>query len=195
MARNTSRTSRPAECIARASLRTCLSPRCFGRSTRLSLRTNRTLAAVIAGDDRYRRALDEVTQAKATLDDYRDNIALQRTLGMADWGEGLKLRKDALDEARRALGEINAPKYQAFPIADYPQTEEEREAHLFPAAVEVGVRRDFFRQVFGEIGVHPRGAERRIEIRWAGSEDFIEAPLVTSPAFDVSSGIPVVEAV
>ena len=59
------------------------------------------VVATIEGDDRFERALADVEESKAALEEYRDNVDLQRTLGMAAWAEGLKPRRAGLDEARR----------------------------------------------------------------------------------------------
>src|SRR5439155_16514389 len=61
--------------------------------------------AVAEGSDRYERALAAVEKAAAALAEYRDNVELQRVLGMTDWTEGLRVRKEAYEQARRALRE------------------------------------------------------------------------------------------
>ena len=40
---------------------------------------------------------------------YRDDVATQRILGVADWTAGLKARKEAIEKARKALRELPRP--------------------------------------------------------------------------------------
>jgi DNA invertase Pin-like site-specific DNA recombinase len=56
----------------------------------------------------YQDALDVVAQAQASLAEYRDDVDLQRDLGLASWKDGLQVRKAALETARRELGRIKS---------------------------------------------------------------------------------------
>jgi len=79
------------------------------------------LAAVIEGDDRYERAREAVDAAKTELEAFRDNPKLISVLGMEGFESGLRVRKDALDAARRAASEVPPPETaQAFGTAATP---------------------------------------------------------------------------
>src|SRR5207248_69608 len=113
------------------------------------------VAAVLAGDDRYERALAAVTEAQAVLAEYRDDVELQRVLGVRDFAEGLKVRREAVETARRALREVPRPESSGLP-APPPITADGGlgEAYLH-------YRRALSRRVIAEVRVFPRAAEHR----------------------------------
>jgi DNA invertase Pin-like site-specific DNA recombinase len=64
------------------------------------------VAAVITGDTRYQDAMAEVEQMQRLHDELRDNLDAQRALGTKDWLAALKVRKEALELARRELSKV-----------------------------------------------------------------------------------------
>lgn len=63
--------------------------------------------AVLAGDDRYQRALDAVEAARAELDSYRTEIKVS-DVGAAAWKQDVAARKVGVDLARAELRSIPA---------------------------------------------------------------------------------------
>jgi hypothetical protein len=101
----------------------CTSPRCGGTSMSVSKVEPAVLdllsiaiagrapqvAAVIEGDNRYNDALMAVESAQQALADYRDSMDIQRELGTADYAAGLRIRREAVEVARRALRDLPRP--------------------------------------------------------------------------------------
>lgn len=136
------------------------------------------VAAVIEGDTRYADALIAVEDAQHGLAEYRDNIELQRVLGMRDWTEGLRTRREAVEYARRALREVPRPES----LSRQPMT---------LAEFDLDDRRRFYRRVIAEVRVFPRSASQRLTLRWQGSAE--EIPV--APVAPSSGPVPQVEAV
>jgi hypothetical protein len=63
------------------------------------------VAAVIEGSDTYERALADVEAAQEDLAEYRDNVEVQRLLGIEGFAAGLATRSDALTLARARLAD------------------------------------------------------------------------------------------
>jgi hypothetical protein len=121
------------------------------------------VAAVIEGDSRYSDALSAVESARAALSEYRDSVEIQRELGLAGFAEGLRVRREAVEEARRALRETPRPEA----LSDRPMTLTE---------ADLDSRRRFYQRAIAEVLVHPRGSQRRITLRWAGSDEPLAVP-------------------
>jgi DNA invertase Pin-like site-specific DNA recombinase len=121
------------------------------------------VAAVIEGDNRYEDALAAVESAKQALADYRDDLEMQKVLGMADFGAGLRVRKEAVETARRALREVPRP----APL-------DRRKMTL--AEFDLADRRRFYARVIAEVQVFPRSNGERLFLRWHGAEDAIPVP-------------------
>lgn len=117
------------------------------------------VAAALADDDRYERALTEVERAREALAEYRDDVELQQVLGVRDFAAGLRVRREAVEAARRALRETPRPE----PIPDA-----ERQLAL-PV-----------RRVVAEVRVFPRSAPDRLTLRWHGADEHV--PVVDAPA-------------
>jgi DNA invertase Pin-like site-specific DNA recombinase len=131
------------------------------------------VSAVIEGDTRYADALTAVTEARAALAEYRDSIELQRELGVADFAAGLRVRREAVETARRSLRETPRPDSLDQPIL----------AATLEEAGEEELRR-FYRRAIAEVKVYPRAAKHRLTLRWTGAEDEVPVPAVkpvTSP--------------
>ena len=65
--------------------------------------------AVILGDSRYQDALAAVDEARQAFEEFRDSVELQRQLGIDGFAKGLKVRKQALELARRELAKVRPP--------------------------------------------------------------------------------------
>jgi hypothetical protein len=65
--------------------------------------------AIILGDSRYQDALAAVDQARQAFEEFRDSVELQRELGIEGFAKGLKVRKQALELARRELAKVRRP--------------------------------------------------------------------------------------
>jgi len=64
------------------------------------------VAAVITGDTRYQDAMTEVEEAQRLHDELRDDLDAQLGLGTKDWVAALKVRKEAVELARRELSKV-----------------------------------------------------------------------------------------
>jgi DNA invertase Pin-like site-specific DNA recombinase len=64
------------------------------------------IEAIILDDTRYQDALAAVDAARQAYEEFRDSVELQRELGIDGFAKGLKVRKQALEVARRELAEI-----------------------------------------------------------------------------------------
>jgi len=60
---------------------------------------------IIEGSTVYADGLAEYEQAVRVHDEYRDDLDAQAALGMPSWLAGLKVRKEAVENARKALSE------------------------------------------------------------------------------------------
>jgi len=92
------------------------------------------VAAVIEGSDAYERALADVEDAQQDLAAYRDNVEVQRLLGIEGFAAGLATRMDALTLARAKLAECrpaSPPKVSPKLAAEWAgMTREERRAEV-----------------------------------------------------------------
>jgi DNA invertase Pin-like site-specific DNA recombinase len=134
------------------------------------------VAAVIEGDTRYADALEAVTRAEEALASYRDDVEMQQLLGVTDFKEGLRVRKEAVLTARRALREVPAPQ---------PMTGREK---LTLEEFDLADRRRFYARAIAEVLVFPRATGERLRMRWTGAEETFIVPPVPRPD---PSGIPV----
>jgi hypothetical protein len=62
--------------------------------------------AVILGNTAYQDALAAVQEKRLAHDEFRDSIELQRELGIQGFAHGLRVRKQALEAARRELAKV-----------------------------------------------------------------------------------------
>jgi hypothetical protein len=118
------------------------------------------VAATLADDDRYERALVSVEQAQLALAEYRDDIELQRLLGIRDFAAGLQARREGVDTARRALRETPRPTTAPQLAAD------EGALPVLPLL-----------RVVAEVNVHPKVAPDRLTLRWHGDDETLPVPL------------------
>lgn len=126
------------------------------------------VAAVIEGDTRYTDALLAVEDAQVALAEFRDSVELQRELGMKGFAAGLRVRKEAVETARRALREQPRPE----PQSNTTMTLEE---------FDLADRRRFYRRVIAEVQVFPRSEKHRLLMRWQGSEESFPVPPLPNP--------------
>jgi site-specific DNA recombinase len=112
------------------------------------------VGAILEGDTRYVEAEQAVADARRRLEEYRDNLEIQETLGLEAFAEGLRVRKDAYALAQRALRETPRP---TFGSPDEILTEESG-------------TRAFYQRFLSEIRLRPasEGEERRVEVRFHG---------------------------
>jgi DNA invertase Pin-like site-specific DNA recombinase len=112
------------------------------------------VGAILEGDTRHVEAEQAVADARRRLEDYRDNLEIQETLGLEAFAEGLRVRKDAYALAQKALRETPRP---TFGSPDEILTEESG-------------TRAFYQRFVSEIRLRPasEGEERRVEVRFHG---------------------------
>jgi hypothetical protein len=120
---------------------------------------------VIEGDNRYADALAAVEDAQGALAEYRDDIEMQRLLGMRDFSEGLRVRKEAVEVARRALREVPRPEAKSNRVVTLAEYTQEAIA-------------GFRRRVIAEVKVYPRSHGHRLTLRWHGTEEELPVPFV-----------------
>lgn len=118
------------------------------------------VAAVMAGDTRYADALAAVEQARLDLAAYRDSVDIQRELGPKAFAEGLKVRKAAIDTARRALREVPRPFERSMTHEEF-------------MALDAKV---YYPRLIAEVLVFPRSNGERLTMRWQGAEESFPVP-------------------
>jgi DNA invertase Pin-like site-specific DNA recombinase len=118
------------------------------------------VAAIIQGDTRYSDALAAVEQARADLTEYRDSPDILRELGAKAFAEGLKVRKAAIETARRALREVPRPFEQTMTREEFLQMDARR----------------YYPRLIAEVLVFPRTSEHRLTMRWEGQDEAFPVP-------------------
>jgi hypothetical protein len=127
--------------------------------------------AVILGDTRYQDALAAVDEARQAFEEFRDSVELQRELGIDGFAKGLKVRKDALEVARRELAKVRPPSpangsgkhgkrkmtFDEF-IAEY---ERDRNAQFIQKIIL---------KPAGRVGSRVPPVEQRVDVYFAGSD-------------------------
>jgi DNA invertase Pin-like site-specific DNA recombinase len=134
------------------------------------------VAAVIEGSDAHERALADVEAAQRDLAEYRDNVEVQRLLGIEGFAAGLATRDDALKLARAKLAECrpaSPPKVSPKLAAEWAgMTLEERRAEVGAWADREALSR-FIRRVVVKPAV-TRRIPRRPKLtkeEWANPEN------------------------
>ena len=135
--------------------------------------------AVILGDSRYTDALLAVEEARRDFEEFRDSVELQRELGIEGFAQGLKVRKEALELARRELAKVRRPagssgskrrmSFEEF-LREY-----ERERYV-----------QFIERVWlkpaGRVGSRVPPVEERVEVYFIGSDEpYAPEPIVGDP--------------
>jgi DNA invertase Pin-like site-specific DNA recombinase len=129
------------------------------------------VGAVIEGDTRYQDAMTAVEEAERVYEEFRDSIELQRELGIRGFADGLRVRKEALELARRELAKARPAKrdgrrgrkgrmmsYEAF-LHEY---ERESNARLIDRVV--------LKPNAGGPGGKKLGPETRVDVYLTGSD-------------------------
>lgn len=126
------------------------------------------IAAIIEGDSRYEDALKEVKLAQETFEEFRDDVGVQKTLGIEGFAAGLKVRKEALTTARRHLAEVRPASGGTTGKVKLDTREQ----------VETAMAVDANQRFVGKIVVHPARVDggikkpaERVEIFWKGSAE------------------------
>jgi DNA invertase Pin-like site-specific DNA recombinase len=130
------------------------------------------VGAVIEGDTRYQDAMTAVHEAERVYEEFRDSIEVQRELGIRGFADGLRIRKDALELARRELAKARPAKgdgragrkgrmmtYEAF-LHEY---ERESNARLIDRVV--------LKPSPGGPAGKKRGPEVRVDVYFTGSDE------------------------
>jgi DNA invertase Pin-like site-specific DNA recombinase len=112
------------------------------------------VGAILEGDTRYVEAEQAVADARRNLEEYRDSLEIQETLGLEAFAEGLRVRKEAYALAQKALRETPRP---TFGSPDEILT-------------EASGTRAFYQRFVSEIRLRPasEGDDRRVEVRFHG---------------------------
>src|SRR6266516_8103187 len=135
--------------------------------------------AVILGDTRYSDALLVVEEARRAFEEFRDSVELQRELGIEGFAKGLKVRKQALELARRELAKVLRPAGRSG---------SKRRISLEEFLNEY--ERDRYTQFIERIWLKPAGrvgsrvppVEERVEVYFAGSDEpYAPEPIVGDP--------------
>lgn len=147
-----------------------------------ALAGNPYVAAVIEGSDAYDHALADVEAAQRDLAEFRDNIEMQRLLGMEGFAAGLATRNEALKLARAKLATLRPPQdvYAGKPGATFEE---------FMADHERDVLAQFIRRVVvkpaerreGRISKKLSDEERAARMRAAVEERVVEVLFVGEP--------------
>jgi DNA invertase Pin-like site-specific DNA recombinase len=139
--------------------------------------------AILAGDDRYQRALDAVGQARAELDTYRAEIKVS-DVGAEAWKRDVAARKVALDLARAELRATPAVGQEAY-SKEIPVTAEQwaaADTEQRSAIIEAAMDRDRLARLVDRVLIKPCGRGKRVpvgeraEIWFVGAAEAWDAP-------------------
>ena len=135
--------------------------------------------AVILGDTRYTDALVVVEEARRDFEQYGDSVELQRELGIECFAKGLKVRKGALELARRELAKVRRP-------AGSSGSKRRMSFEEFMREYERERCAQFIERVWlkpaGRVGSRVPPVEERVEVYFVGSDEpYAPEPLVGDP--------------
>lgn len=124
--------------------------------------------AVILGDMRYTDALVAVDQARSDFEEFRDSVELQRELGIGGFAQGLKIRKQALELARRELAKVRRPagsskSKQLMTFEEYLRV---YERERYPQYID-----RVWLKPAGRVGSRVPPVEERVEVYFVGAEE------------------------
>jgi hypothetical protein len=127
--------------------------------------------AVILGDSRYQDALAAVDEARRAFEEFRDSLELQRELGIDGFAKGLKVRKQALELARRELAKVRPPTHSN---GNRKHGSKKVTFEEFIAEYE----RDRYAQFIDKVVLKPAGrvgsrvppVEQRVDVYFAGAD-------------------------
>ncbi len=126
------------------------------------------VGAVILGDMRYTDALVAVDQARRDFEQFRDSVELQRELGIGGFAQGLKIRKQALELARRELAQVRRP----------AGSSKSKQPMTFEAYLRL-YERERYPQYIDRVWLKPAGrvgsrvppVEERVDVYFVGAEE------------------------
>jgi DNA invertase Pin-like site-specific DNA recombinase len=133
------------------------------------------LIAILAGDDRYARALEEVENARLELDAYRAEIKVS-DVGAEAWKRDVAARKTALDLARSELRGV--PRTQEAYRTPMPVTAEQWAAASKDERVgyiEAAMDRDRLARMVDKVVVKPVGRGKRVPVEQRAEVYFVGA--------------------
>ncbi len=124
--------------------------------------------AVILGDTRYTDALLAVEEARQSYEEFRDSVELQRELGIEGFARGLKVRKDALEVARRELAKVRRPagSSKSKRLMTFEEFMREYERERFAQFIE-----KVWLKPAGRVGSRVPPVEERVEVYFIGSDE------------------------
>jgi DNA invertase Pin-like site-specific DNA recombinase len=132
--------------------------------------------AVILGDTRYQDALAAVDAARRDFEEFRDSLELQRELGIEGFAKGLKVRKEALEVARRQLAKLRPTAPATGRRAGKPISFDE-----FIREHEREVKARFIEKVIlkpaGRVGSRVPPVRERVEVYWSGADEPATEPV------------------
>ena len=123
------------------------------------------VAAILAGDNRYQRALGLVEKAQLELDTFIETVSVSE-IGKDMWIKGKAARKEALDLARKQLKET-PPVREAYTGKIPVSAEQWADADLETRReiVEAAMDRDANRRLVERVLVSPVGRGKRVPAR------------------------------
>jgi DNA invertase Pin-like site-specific DNA recombinase len=128
--------------------------------------------AVILGDSRYQDALTAVDEARQAFEEFRDSVALQRELGIDGFAKGLKVRKQALELARRELAKVRPPTTPASGSGKHGKRKMTFDE--FIAEYERDRNAQFIHKIIlkpaGRVGSRVPPVDQRVDVYFAGSD-------------------------
>jgi DNA invertase Pin-like site-specific DNA recombinase len=139
------------------------------------------VTAVLAGDDRYQRALDAVAEATRELDAYRAEIKVS-DVGAEQWKRDVRVRTAAVEAARTALKAIPKPTAanQVIPISEQvwaaTSIPERREL------IEATLRRESNSRFVARVVVRPVGQGSRVPVSERAELFLVGADKALDPA-------------
>lgn len=136
--------------------------------------------AILAGDDRYQRALDAVEQARQELDEYRTEIRVS-DVGAEAWRRDVAARKTALDLARaelRAIPPVREAYSDHIPVtpAQWAESSKEERAQIVEAAMD----RDRLARLVDRVIVKPCGRGKRLPVEQRADVYFVGAEVAVA---------------
>ncbi|HEY2939005.1 MAG TPA: hypothetical protein VGJ27_04265 [Gaiellaceae bacterium] len=135
--------------------------------------------AVILGDTRYSDALLAVEEARRAFEEFRDSVELQRELGIEGFAKGLKVRKQALELARRELAKVRRPARRSGSKRRMSFEEFLREYERERCAQYI---ERIWLKPAGRVGSRVPPVEERVEVYFVGADEpYAPEPLVGDP--------------
>jgi DNA invertase Pin-like site-specific DNA recombinase len=135
--------------------------------------------AVILGDTRYSDALLAVEEARRAFEEFRDSVELQRELGIEGFAKGLKVRKQALELARRELAKVRRPARRSgskrrMSLEEFLREDERERCAQY-------IERIWLKPA-GRVGSRVPPVEERVEVYFVGADEpYAPEPIAGDP--------------